>query len=932
MRRLSIAAVLLAACAAWAGDAYYDVPLTALRFTEAGLPPIEAPPAGTWRLRWDMMRPYAVGSGGEEMYFYSTAASWGWRAAVATWRTEGRLAIRAPEGQPPSGTLFFPRSDLSGMARRPFEVDAAPAPEETGRAEFLRAKLDHYRHLQRLDGPGGAWFRSQADAARAELADLGHAEDAEGARDRFRARRAEGLEATFDLFTGGRAVSENLQLDRELNVLGPGERAVDVDTIEGITVAEIDWQSLIEEADPETDRLAALVPEDQHAVFFPSVQSMLDLMDEAQERGTPVLDLLAPRAERTNVPERYERQFALPLTAFARRIGPHLARSVAVTGSDPFLPTGTDVAVLLETQDARTVMGLVAMQQAAQATLLAPAAERVSGEVEGVAYTGFVSPRREVSTYVASVDNVVVISNSLAQLRRIARTAKGDAPSLASLDEYVFFRDRYRLGDEDETALVVLTDATIRRWCGPRWRIAASRRTRAAAAMAEIKARYLADRAAGRAAEETVVQDVPGLGEVQVGPDGVWSPVYGSPAFLTPIIELEIDKVTPQERDAYAWFRNRYQRQWSQFFDPIAARVSLAPRRLGLDLTVRPLIARTEYRELMRVVGDAAVPDRAGAPHKDTLFQIVVALDPDSPQIREAGSFAGSMVPGLRANPLAWVGGWVGAYVDDDPFWAELAEAGAESEIELERFMRENLSRLPLALTVGVRSPMMAVGFLTAVRAFVEQAAPGMTVWEIAEHGGRNYTRIRPSAMALEGIDDVDRAFGLNYAVFGGMLFLTPSEAAMHRALERHAARAQADVPPEDAPPWPGKSVSVRARRGSLAFLETFARDDISRAFQERALANVFILNEWRRVLGQEDPVAFHAQHWLATLVCPGGGSYVWNEAHQTMESTVFGHPGEPRRPEGLPNPLEGIASVELGLTFEEDGLRARGAVDMAEE
>ena len=36
----------------------------------------------------------------------------------------------------------------------------------------------------------------------------------------------------------------------------------------------------------------------------------------------------------------------------------------------------------------------------------------------------------------------------------------------------------------------MITDATIRRWCGPEWRIGASRRTRAAAAIAELQARH----------------------------------------------------------------------------------------------------------------------------------------------------------------------------------------------------------------------------------------------------------------------------------------------------------------------------------------------------------------------------------------------------------------------------------------------------------
>ena len=103
--------------------------------------------------------------------------------------------------------------------------------------------------------------------------------------------------------------------------------------------------------------------------------------------------------------------------------------------------------------------------------------------------------------------------------------------------------------------------------------------------------------------------------------------------------------------------------------------------------------------------------------------------------------------------------------------------------------------------------------------------------------------------------------------------------------------------------------------------------DNLMREYQHRSWANLPILNEWRRVLGQDDPVAFHKRHWLADLKCPGGGQYVWNETYQTMESTIFGHPGDQRMPEGPPMPLKGIEEVALGLTFEGDGLRAKGEV-----
>jgi hypothetical protein len=48
------------------------------------------------------------------------------------------------------------------------------------------------------------------------------------------------------------------------------------------------------------------------------------------------------------------------------------------------------------------------------------------------------------------------------------------------------------------------------------------------------------------------------------------------------------------------------------------------------------------------------------------------------------------------------------------------------------------------------------------------------------------------------------------------------------------------------------------------------------------------------------------------------------------MESTVYGHPGEPLDGPPLPGALRKISALNAGLTFEDDGLRA--TVEMERE
>jgi hypothetical protein len=95
---------------------------------------------------------------------------------------------------------------------------------------------------------------------------------------------------------------------------------------------------------------------------------------------------------------------------------------------------------------------------------------------------------------------------------------------------------------------------------------------------------------------------------------------------------------------------------------------------------------------------------------------------------------------------------------------------------------------------------------------------------------------------------------------------------------------------------------------------------------RRRSYDNLPILNELKRRYPNQDPVATYERLWAARLVCPGGGEYVWNDKWQTMESTVYGHPGEPKEA-NPPKPYAKWQAGDFGLTFEDDGLRARCAL-----
>ncbi|MGA2616439.1 MAG: hypothetical protein ABSF26_02440 [Thermoguttaceae bacterium] len=937
LRPIVVAAAVLGLVGpAHAGSAYYNIPIKELKFVEGSLPRGEATnwreaewTAATWLYAAldQKGEVYVVGQGGSDDSWdspYPLAAPV--TPAVVAEPLSGRpsnpvgpgthLLIRADEGKDLSGWLFVPRSNHTGMMSLRFTIPAAAAKPEAKEA-FYRGKTVHYEWLHARDIPGGAWFRHKARQARAEL-NLPPPPDAV-ARPQWRTGRADELTRTYDLFTGGQAMSENLQLDRALPPRPSNETPVKLDSLAGITVQEIDWKPLLAGAQPALDPLAAKIPADQHVVFFRSFQAALAMADETGQHDTPVLRWAQPRSVNTRVVERYQRQLGLSMSTVARLLGPTLAESVALTGSDPYFPTGTDVAVLLESPQPDLLAGLL-LTKIALAAAGAPGAKPVHGAADGLDYRGFASPDRSTASYVAQLDGAVVVSNSLYQLGRLAAVRSGRSKSISALPEYAFFRQRYSLSDPDETALLFLSDPTIRRWCGPQWRIADSRRTRAAAVLAELQAAQLPALVAGSVKPGPIYTDLPilGGGELQLTPRGVASSVYGTPTFMTPIGELALEEVTRAEADAYQQWRGGYQRNWSWAFDPIALRISLGKTRVAADLTVMPLIASSEYREMISIARGAKIEPAAGDPH-EALAQFVLAINRESPTIRSAENFAATMG---QAVALGWLGSSLSVYADDDPFWKDLA--GVKDD-ELGKFMEKNVGRLPVAVRIDVSNPLKLAVFLTSARAFIEQAAPGLTHWEALRYKEQPYTRITP-VKGRSPLGAELENLAIYYTSAGGALTVTLSEAVLRRAIDRGQAAADKPVAAA-AEPWLGTSAALRVEGKILEIANAVGHRQYQRLMQTQCWNNLPILNEWRRLYPERDPVEVQRAVWGVELVCPGGGKYRWSEKSHGMESTVYGSPAEPQAGPAAPPVLGRFAAADFGLTLENQGLRARAVL-----
>ncbi|KAA3612452.1 MAG: hypothetical protein DWQ01_04725 [Planctomycetota bacterium] len=819
------------------------------------------------------------------------------------------------------GRIFFSRKGGREIEVVHFRQVAAN-PMVHARLAFFRQRAEHYQQLATWGFPGSAWFRHQM------LVSLADAEDPL-LENRMLIRSVEELAnqelgRTFEMFSGGRAMAENLQLDRLLAVSGGEIVEFPVSGIPGIATEAMDWQELAAHLSEPDAPLAAFLPEDQHALLVPRFQDLVQILDSLERRGMEVLQYWMPLQDDVHRLRFYQKQMCVELDELARAFGEALIESVAVTGSDPYFLTGTDVALLFETKNPEALLEFIRSKQrlaAATDELAVTAIETAFGQT----IYGIHNPSSSLRSYVTALEGAVVVSNSLAQLGYLLEVAGGKAKSLDDSLEFRFFWDRYPFSDESAQGFLLLTDATIRRWCGPRWRIGASRRTRAAAALADLQAAHLHEILNGVEQVRPIHETIPMLGEgfLRLMKHGADHGKFGHVGFLTPILELDLEKVTASEKRAYERFRDSYERRWEQVFDPIALQFRLFEDRIEADLTVLPLILSSDYQEMMDITRGVELAVDSGDPHSGTLFHWVMAINRESQPIRQLRSFASSMLGELAIDPTAWVGASVALFADQDPFWQELAQAETGED-----FLEANFHRLPVGALVQIEKAYSLAAFLTGMRALIAGAAPGLVVWETRQHGELPYVAmIFPEA--LENGEDA----ALYYATTPEYFFLSFREDLLLRFFARRYPQAELDAAAEagslPAPtPWLGKSANFRLQAGGIRAFQALAEPQVRLTPHRRAFRTLPILNEYRRLFPEMDPYEVHARLWGTRLERPETGPLQWSEQWGSFEFEAVGHPFEPKE---LPwnEAVLPWQTVDLGLSFEQGGLRAQAKLEL---
>lgn len=728
----------------------------------------------------------------------------------------------------------------------------------------------------------------------------------------------------YSVFSGAAAMEESLQLQALAGAGAPSVATIPLSELSGPAVKSHPFREMLAGRTPALPTLAAWIPADQYAVFFSDMGKEQQLAELMEEWGGSLLRQVEPGGQDFRIREKLSRQLCLEESWLSRMFGDRVVGEMAFTGSDPFVKEGTGFTVIMSLKDPAEFRKQMTRRHKAAKSL---GAELGSFTLGDVTVKTAVSPDRRISSYVAVTKGMAVVSTSRAALERVLATGGGRVPSLAVSDDFRYMRTIFPQDDAGEDIFVYLSDPHIRALTGPRAKIGEARRLRCSGNLTLMNNARLWFRAEnGR--EPTMEELTRGgyLGEhPPVCPDGghygidmgeARCSVHNRPGWLTPVDEVSLTAVTPEEAKEYRGFVENYGRYWSRFFDPIGIRVKMG-ETVRVETCILPLVENSWYDGLLAFTGGTSGPLSSVEVLPRTVFSLRSRLSPGL--LRTARELQRG---GLS---LEWLGDDISLNLCDGPVLFTAGDRamglvggglGRSSSVEPLVFgYLVSALNLPTYLTVGVTDPQRA-----------EKELPQLLQALGPRHHGRDFWLENYALEPCRG-HDVQVAT-LNLWVLRFRLYAAVVGERLVIASRRDIVTELLDAAATDSPRSAAEqgSAQMTLYRGAFRQLEETAGVALQEDLRRSCLHNLPLLGIMGQLLAVQPEDAgketFHLRGYVPT--CPAGGRYL-NGVDGLPECSVHGSLAHPRQPPDSAAPAAALAKslerLSATLRFTPEGL-----------
>jgi len=247
---------------------------------------------------------------------------------------------------------------------------------------------------------------------------------------------------------------------------------------------------------------------------------------------------------------------------------------------------------------------------------------------------------------------------------------------------------------------------------------------------------------------------------------------WGNAAWVTPHLDLELTQVSDAERGAYLRFAATYQSYWRRYIDPVGVQLRWTAHGLDVDARMMPLLRRSEYRELMDLVGDTRI-EMGDIAHG---LRFVFAVAEGSGLRRELDAM-GRKLSGHRDVGLGWLGDWVMVgSADRSGLWdvaLTIGEVPQRTGTHLTRraaLRKRVLNRAPVYVAAQVRNRLSLAATLAGLKMQLASVGGELATWgPTTAYGGVQIIKIEETLSRRE----VEEPLSLFYAIVDDVFVLS---------------------------------------------------------------------------------------------------------------------------------------------------------------
>ena len=759
-------------------------------------------------------------------------------------------------------------------------------------------------------------------------------------------RSGRGLDL-YSMTTGALAIQESLQLEEMTGRRSiPMEHTVPVNTLKGPSIKSHPFDEMIQGRSFKIFPVASLVPHDNYYCHFTSISKEIAAIDLLKQWGTSLLRAMSVTARDADLPSRYQDQLCIDISTLTRLFGDLVIGEIAITGSDPFLREGSDVALIIQVKG-RIVFNSMMKSYADKALKANQDAKVSKSEYNGIQIKSITTKDRRISSHSAYLGSYKVYSNSIPTLKLIIDTHAKKSKSMADNLDFQYMRTIFPGTAEAEDGFIYMPDSFIRKLLSAKWKIEAQRRIICqnhlrmianAATMYEAEMRKKPTNktliAENYLSEKTI--QCPDGGTYSLDGSGrAFCTVHNCLQYCTPVASIAIDQVADVEANDYKEFVERYNNYWSKYFDPIGIRFKLG-NHIEVETCILPLIENSIYNQLREIVGGKPVQLNSQLITDGTIVSIGSKFNLDGDMTRQIQMMQQQMFPTLPGLNSCFGDNLSLNFYDSDVLFT-FSERGMNmfgGWMDLEEQIIFGLIassiNLPVYAVLDLKDEQLAETFIQEMlkvvqRKFSAEGMRGFAEFSVEPYSAGKYKghEINTLAIRLFVIK-----FRLHYAITSNRLIVSTKRYVLEKALDSIENKQASNM----------ANVQLNVKPRAFDKLRPIIRIGWQERMRDACLKNI----EPVRVLGECYDATEKTLNQVSkkvegvTLRCPSGGKYKYDKARNMVYCSVHGNRNHPKQPvevnenEGLIDFLNRMNDFSVGFRFTEEGIMTNIAFDLA--